>query len=149
MRRFLNRLRKTLLCTFRKLFEALNATICWSVLHKLLTIQKYGISAFTGKKINVPRPKLIENERNEVLKNFHFFQKKSIFLQILKIPWKNISRSCFFWKNWFNFKTVYNRCKSLSEDSEGIVRKLRPHFERFCDFKCDNSIICEIVAFRS
>ena len=27
------------------------------------------------KKINVLRPKLIENERNEVLKIFHFFKK--------------------------------------------------------------------------
>ena len=45
------------------------------------------------KKINVPRPKLIENERNEVLKNFHFFQKKSIFFSNSENPLKNNSTS--------------------------------------------------------
>ena len=81
MRRFLNQWTKTFFPTFRKHFEALNATICWSVLCKLLTIEKYGVSAFTGKKINVIRPKLIENERNEVLIFFYFFEKKSIFFK--------------------------------------------------------------------
>ena len=93
MRRFLNRWRKTLFSTFRKHFEALNATICWSVLHKLLTIQKFGITAFTGKQINVTRPKLIENERNEVLKNFHFFQKNPFFFKFWKSPEKIDSTS--------------------------------------------------------
>ena len=81
MRRFLNQWTKTFFPTFRKHFEALNATICWSVLCELLTIEKYGVSAFTGKKINVIRPKLIENERNEVLIFFYFFEKKSIFFK--------------------------------------------------------------------
>ena len=99
MRRFLNRWRKTLFSTFRKHFEALNATICWSVLHKLLTIQKYGVSAFTGKKINVTRLKLIENERNEVLKNFHFFKKKiHFFFKFWKSPEKTAPGAVFFWK---------------------------------------------------
>ena len=99
MRRFLNQWTKTFFPTFRKHFEALNATICWSVLCKLLTIEKYGVSAFTGKKINVIRPKLIENERNEVLNFFTFSKKKSIFFKFWKSPEKNSSKSCFFWKD--------------------------------------------------
>ena len=99
MRRFLNRSTKTFFSTFRERFEALNATICWSMLRKLLTIEKYGVSAFTGKKINVLRPKLIENETNEVLKIFHFLKKKSNFFKFWKSHEKNSSKSCFFWKN--------------------------------------------------
>ena len=99
MRRFLNQWTKTFFPTFRKHFEALNATICWSVLCKLLTIEKYGVSAFTGKKINVIRQKLIENERNEVLNFFTFSKKKSIFFKIWKSSEKNSSKSCFFWKD--------------------------------------------------
>ena len=99
MRRFLNQWTKTFFPTFRRHFEALNATICWSVLCKLLTIEKYGVSAFTGKKINVIRPKLIENERNEVLNFFTFSKKKSIFFKFWKSPEKNSSKSCFFWKD--------------------------------------------------
>ena len=98
MRRFLNRLTKMDFSTFREHFGALNATICWFMLHKLFTIEKYEVSAFTGKKINVVRPKLIVNETNEILKTFNFFSKKVNFFQILKIPCENSSRSCFAWK---------------------------------------------------
>ena len=61
--------------------------------------EKYGVSAFTGKKINVIRPKLIENERNEVFIFFTFSKKKSTFFKIWKSPEKNSSKSCFFWKD--------------------------------------------------
>ena len=98
MRRFLNRSTKMDFSTFREHFGALNATICWFMLHKLFTIEKYEVSAFTGKKINVVRPKLIVNETNEILKTFNFFSKKVNFFQILKIPCENSSRSCFAWK---------------------------------------------------
>ena len=79
MRRFLNRSTKMDFPTFRAHFETLNATICWSTLHKLLTIEKYDVSAFTEKKNIVSRKKFIENERNEILKLLNFFQKKEIF----------------------------------------------------------------------
>ena len=67
MRRFLNRLRKTLFSTFRKHFEALNATICWAVLCKLLTIEKFGVSAFTGKKITVWSTFVISKSKENVI----------------------------------------------------------------------------------
>jgi len=41
--------------------------------------------------------KLIENERNEILKLLNFFKKKRFF-QILKIPWKKQLQELFFWK---------------------------------------------------
>ena len=85
MRRFFDQAIKWIFSTFRRYFRALNATISWSMIPKLFTIEKYGVSAFTGKNINVIRPKLIENERNEVL-NFFTFRKKIHFFQILKIP---------------------------------------------------------------
>ena len=98
MRRFLNQWTKTFFPTFRKHFEALNATICWSVLCKLLTIEKYGVSAVTGKKINVIRPKLIENERNEVL-NFLLFREKNPFFSNFENPLKKTApRAVFFLK---------------------------------------------------
>ena len=103
MRRFLNQWTKTFFPTFRKHFEALNATICWSLLCKLLTIEKYGVSAFTGKQNNFNRPKLIENERNEVL-NFFTFSKKNPFFQILKIPWKKQLQELFFFEKMIQFR---------------------------------------------
>ena len=51
------------------------------------------------KKINVSRQKLIENERNVILKLFNFFQKKRDFFEFWKSPEKNSSKSCFFWKD--------------------------------------------------
>ena len=138
MRRFLNRWRKTLFSTFRKHFEALNATICWSVLHKLLTIQKYGVSAFTGKKINVTRLKLIENERNEVLKNFHFFHKKSIFFKFWKSPEKTAPGAVFFWK-------VHSTSKLFRIASNHFQNFLKVSLERFdftlSDFETLNATI--------
>ena len=98
MRRFLNQSTKMDFFTFREHFGALNATICWSMLHKCFTIKKYEVSAFTGKKINVVRPKLIANETNEILKIFNFFPKNWTFFKFWKSPEKNSSRSCFFWK---------------------------------------------------
>ena len=124
MRRFSNRSTKMEFPTFRGQFGALNATICWFILHKLFTIEKYEVSAFTGKKSNVMWPKLIEIERNENLKLFHFFKKKSTFFQILKIPWKNSSRSCFFWK-------VHSTSKLFRIASNHFQNFLKVSLERF------------------
>ena len=76
------------------------------------------------KKINVMWPKLIENERNENLKLFHFSKKKSIFFQILKIPWKNSSKSCFFWK-------VDSTSKPYKIVSKHFQRLLKVSLERY------------------
>ena len=94
---------KNVFPTFRKHFEALNATICWSVLCKLLTIEKYGVSAFTGKKINVIRPKLIENERNEVL-NFFTFSKKNPFFSNFENPLKKTAPRAVFFEKMIQFQ---------------------------------------------
>ena len=104
MRRFSNRSTKMEFPTFRGQFGALNATICWFILHKLFTIEKYEVSAFTGKKINVSRQKLIENERNEILKLFNFFQKKKRFFRILKIPWKKQLQELFFFEKFIQLQ---------------------------------------------
>ena len=98
MRPFLNQMSKMEFLTFLAHFGALNATICTSELHISSTIKKYGISAFTGKKINVIRPKLISNDKNEIWENFNFFFKKLSFFEISRICKKNSSKSCFFWK---------------------------------------------------
>ena len=99
MRRFLDRPTKWIFSAFRRYFRALNATICCCMIHKLFIIQKYGVSAFAGKKINVLRQKLIVNETNEFLKNFQFFKKKVDFFKFWESPEKNSSWSCFFWKS--------------------------------------------------
>ena len=104
MRRFLDRATKWIFSTFRRYFRALNATICLSMIHKFFTIEKYGVSAFAGKKINVRKPKLIVNETNEFLKNFQFFKKKWIFFKFWESPEKNSSWSCFFWKSYSTSK---------------------------------------------
>ena len=124
MRRFLNLSTKMDFPTFRGHFGTLNATICWSTLHKLLTIEKYDVSAFTGKKINVSRQKLIENERNEILKLFNFFQKKRDFFEFWKSPEKNSSRSCFFWK-------VHSTSKLFRIASNHFQNFLKVSLERF------------------
>ena len=105
MRRFLDRATKWIFSTFRRYFRALNATICLSMIHKFFTIEKYGVSAFAGKKINVLRPKLIVNETNKFLKNFQFFKKKMDFFHILRIPWKKTAPGAvFFWKSYSTSK---------------------------------------------
>ena len=134
MRRFLNRSTKMDFPTFRAHFGTLNATICWSTLHKLLTIEKYDVSAFTGKKINVSRQKLIENERNEILKLFNFFQKKRDFFEFWKSPEKNSSRSCFFWK-------VHSTSKLFRIASNHFQNFLKVSLERF-DFTLND---CETL----
>ena len=124
MRRFLNLSTKMDFPTFRGHFATLNATIYWSTLHKLLTIEKYDVSAFTGKKINVNRQKLIENERNEILKIFNFFQKKNRFFQILKILWKKQLQELFFWK-------VHSTSKLFRIASNHFQNFLKVSLERF------------------
>ena len=131
MRRFLNQWTKTFFPTFRKHFEALNATICWSVLCKFLTIEKYGVSAFTGKKINVIRPKLIENERNEVL-NFFTFSKKNPFFSNFENPLKKTApRAVFFWKD----DSISKRFKIISNH---FLRFLKASLESW-DFTLSDS----------
>ena len=76
------------------------------MLHKLFTIEKYEVSAFTGKKINVVRPKLIVNETNEILKTFNFFFKKSEFFSNFENPLRKQLQELFCLKNLFNFKIV-------------------------------------------
>ena len=83
------------------------------------------------KKNNVIRPKLIENERNEVLNFFTFSKKKSIFFKFWKSPEKNSSKSCFFWKDdsiskWF--KIISNH----------FLRFLKASLENW-DFTLNNS----------
>ena len=100
MRRFLDRPTKWIFSAFRRYFRALNATICWCMIHKLFIIQKYGWSfSFRWNKTNVLKPKLIVNETNEFLKNFQFFKKKWDFFKFWESPEKNSSWSCFFWKS--------------------------------------------------
>ena len=146
MRRFLNQWTKTFFPTFRKHFEALNATICWSVLCKLLTIEKYGVSAFTGKK------NLMSSDQNSLRTKemkfwtFLLFRKKNPFFSNFENPLKKTAPRAVFFEKMIQFQ---NGLKSFSEISEGIVRKLRLHSEQFWDFKCNDSIICKIVAFRS
>ena len=110
MRPFLNLLSKMDFCTFLVHFGALNATICTSVLHISSTIEKYGVSAFTGKKINVSRPKLISNDKNEVWEHFKFFFKKLSFFQILRICRKKQLQELFFFEN---FIQLQNTLESL------------------------------------
>ena len=84
-----------------------------------------------------------ESLQNEILNFFHFFKKKSTFFQILKIPWKNSSRSCFFlksWVSWLNFKTTQNRFKTFSEVTEGIIGKVSDGFTLY-DFETLNATI--------
>ena len=97
MRRFLNRSTKTsfsissALWSFKcddLLIHIAQASYCWKV---------WSLSLH-WKKINVMWPKLIVNETNEILKIFNFFQKKTIFFQILKIPWKTAPGAVFFEK---------------------------------------------------
>ena len=72
------------------------------------------------KKINVSRQKLIENERNEILKLFNFFQKKRVFFKFWKSPKKtapgavfsgdfqNLQKKMdFFLNKWKFFKTSF------------------------------------------
>ena len=99
MRRFLNQWTKTFFPTFREHFEALNATICWSVLCKLLTIEKYGVSAFTGKK-------LMSSDQNSLRTKemkfwiFLLFRKKNPFFSNFENPLKKTApRAVFFWKD--------------------------------------------------
>ena len=89
MRRFLNQWTKTFFPTFRKHFEALNATICWSVLCKLLTIEKYGVSAFTEKK-------LMSSDQN--FDFFTFFEKNPFFSNFENPLKKTAPRAVFFEK---------------------------------------------------
>ena len=56
------------------------------------------------KKINVSRQKLIENERNENLKLFNFFQKKRDFFEFWKSSEKNPFRSCFFFEKFIQLQ---------------------------------------------
>ena len=60
--------------------------------------------SFHWKKINVSRQKLIENERNEILKLFNFFQKEWVFFKFWKSPEKNSSRSCFFFEKFIQLQ---------------------------------------------
>ena len=105
--------------------------------------------SFHWKKINVMWPKLIEIERNENLKIFHFFKKNQHFFKFWKSPEKTAPGAVFFLKSWFNFKTSQNRFKTFSEVAEGIVRKVWLHTLWFWGFKCDDFTLCEIVAFKS
>ena len=81
---------------------------------------------------------------------FLLFRKKNPFFSnfenLLK---KKQLQELFFWKDYSISKWLQINFKSFSEISEGIVRKLRLHPEQFWDFKCNDSIICKIVAFRS
>ena len=98
MRPFLNQMSKMDFLTFLAHFGALNATICTSELHISSTIKKYGISAFTGKKINVIRPKLISNDKNEIWENFNFFFQKIIIFWNFENLRKKQLQELFFWK---------------------------------------------------
>ena len=95
MRRFLNQWTKTFFPTFRRHFEALNATICWSVLCKLLTIEKYGVSAFTGKK-------LMSSDQNSLRTKemkfwfFLLFRKKNPFFSNFENPLKKTAPGAVF-----------------------------------------------------
>ena len=80
--------------------------------------------SFHWKKINVSRQKLIENERNEILKLFNFFQKKRDFFEFWKSPEKNSSRSCFFWK-------VHSTSKLFRIASNHFQNFLKVSLERF------------------
>ena len=59
--------------------------------------------------VNVLRPKLIENERNEVLKNFYFSKKNPIFSKFENPMKKTAPRAVFF----ENFIQLQNTLESL------------------------------------
>ena len=124
MRRFSNRSTKMEFPTFRGQFGVLNATICWFILHKVFTIEKYEVSAFTGKKINVMWPKLIEIERNENLKLFHFFKKNQHFFKFWKSTEKTAPGAVFFWK-------VHSTSKLFRIASNHFQNFLKVSLERF------------------
>ena len=124
MRRFLNRSTKMDFPTFRGHFGTLNATICWSTLHKLLTIEKYDVSAFTGKKLMSANKKSSKTKEMKFW-NFSIFFKEKRFFPFLKIPWKkNSSRSCFFWK-------VHSTSKLFRIASNHFQNFLKVSLERF------------------
>ena len=79
MRRFLNRSTKMDFPTFRGHFGTLNATIGWSTLHKLLTIEKYDVSTFTGKKLMSTNKNSLKTKEMKFWKFSIFFKKKQIF----------------------------------------------------------------------
>ena len=103
MRRFLNRWKKTLFSTFRKHFEALNATICWSVLCKLLTIETYGVSAFTGKKLMSSDQNSLRTKEMKFRIFFTFFEKKSFFSNF-ENPLKNTAPRALFFEKMIRFQ---------------------------------------------
>ena len=55
------------------------------------------------KKINVSRQKLIENERNEILKLFNFFKKKEIFSNF-ENPLKKTAPGAVFFENFIQLQ---------------------------------------------
>ena len=125
MRRFLNRSTKMDFCTFRGHFGTLNATICWSTLHKLLTIVKYDVSAFTGKKSLMSADKNSSKTKEMKFWNFSiFFKKKTFFFKFWKSSEKNSSRSRFFWK-------VHSTSKLFRIASNHFQNFLKVSLERF------------------
>ena len=91
--------------TFRGNFGTLNATICWSTLHKLLTIEKYDVSALTGKKL-MSADKNSSKTKEIKFETFPFFQKKinifskknQHFFKFWKSPEKTAPGAVFFEK---------------------------------------------------
>ena len=69
-------------------------------------ILKSMTSQLSLKKINVSRQKFIENERNEILKFFNFFQKKKQNFSNFENPLKKTAPGAVFLKSSFNLKTV-------------------------------------------
>ena len=110
MRPFLNQMSKMEFLTFLAHFGALNATICTSEFHISSTIQKYGISAFTGKK------KLMSYDQNSFQTTKMKFEKISIFFQKIIIFWnfenlqKKQLQELFFFEN---FIQLQNTLESL------------------------------------
>ena len=124
MRRFLNRSTKMDFPTFRGHFGTLNATICWSTLHKLLTIEKYDVSAFTGKKL-MSADKNSSKTKEMKFWNFSiFFKKKEIFSNFENPLKKTAPGAVFFWK-------VHSTSKLFRIASNHFQNFLKVSLERF------------------
>ena len=103
MRRFLNRSTKMDFPTFPRHFRTLNATICWSTLHKLLTIEKYDVSTFTGKKL-ISANKNSSKTKEMKFWNFSiFFKKKEIFSNF-ENPLKKTSPGAVFFEKFIQLQ---------------------------------------------
>ncbi len=88
------------------------------------------------QKINVKRPKLIAEEKNEVWEKIRFFSKKSTFFENLKFLKKNSSWSCFFWK----FHSTSNCLRITSSHNQSFSKvSLESQWCIFVAFQCLNA----------